>query len=293
MHLTLAQEPVEQPVPRPARRWSARQTDRKLDGAVNVYTLMIDMIPEPVDIPVPTGFANAKKSIGNTPPLVRQMMSEADLSTDEVVVAYPKSRDTFVGEPTSTAPKIAGLTVNLAGDVTAGVASLAELAEDVTASAGLTVNLAGDVTADVASSADLAKDVTAGVASLADLAEVVTAGVTPSVDPDGDVTAGVTSMEEYKERDVVLSDVVLPQTDPDESPAELETIVVCAVGTGAPWFLTGWAEGTEIEFMIDTGCRATRLRWWSDASCVCLLRHLTLVSQFPEWDQACCRLFPG
>ena len=70
--------------------------------------------------------------------------------------------------------------------------------------------------------------------SLADLAEVLTVGVAPSTNPDGDVTAGVTSMEEYKERDVVLSDVVLPQTDPDESSAKLETIVVGIVGTGTP-----------------------------------------------------------
>ena len=103
---------------------------------------------------------------------------------------------------------------DLAGDVTIGVASLAELAEVITVA--------------VAPTADLAGDVTAGVASLADLAEVITAGVAPSADPDGDVTAGVTSMEEYKERDVVLSDVVLPQTDPDELSAELETIVVGA-----------------------------------------------------------------
>ena len=27
----------------------------------------------------------------------------------------------------------------------------------------------------------------------------------------------------------------------------------------APWFLTGWAEGTEVEFMIDTGCQVTIL----------------------------------
>ena len=26
-------------------------------------------------------------------------------------------------------------------------------------------------------------------------------------------------------------------------------------GSGAPWFLTGWAEGTEVEFMIGTGCQ--------------------------------------
>ena len=146
---------------------------------------MIDVIPEPVDIPVPTGFAGAKKSIRNIPPLVRQITSEDDLSADEVVVADPKSRDTFVGGSTSATPKIAGLTVNLAADVTAGVASSADLA--------------GDVTVGVAFSADLARDDTAGVTSLADLAEVVTAGVAPSADPDGDVTAGVKSMEEYKE----------------------------------------------------------------------------------------------
>ena len=31
-------------------------------------------------------------------------------------------------------------------------------------------------------------------------------------------------------------------------------IVVGAVGSGAPWFLTDWAEGTGVEFMIDIGC---------------------------------------
>ena len=54
MYLHLAQEPVEQPVPQPARRRSTRQTHRKLDGAVKLSALMIDVIPEP-DIPVPTG----------------------------------------------------------------------------------------------------------------------------------------------------------------------------------------------------------------------------------------------
>ena len=28
-----------------------------------------------------------------------------------------------------------------------------------------------------------------------------------------------------------------------------------AVGSAASWFLTGWAEEVEIEFMIDTGCQ--------------------------------------
>ena len=180
---------------------------------VKVSALMIDVIPEPVDIPVLTGFAGAKKSIGNTPPLDQQMTSEDDLSVDDVVVADPKSRETFVSGPTSTTPKIAGLTVNLAGDVTAGVASSADLAEVVTVGVTSSADIAGDITAGVASSADLANvvtvgvapsadlagDVTAGVACSVDLAEVVTVGVASMADPDGDVNAGVTSMEKYKE----------------------------------------------------------------------------------------------
>ena len=47
--------------------------------------------------------------------------------------------------------------------------------------------------------------------------------------------------------------------DKDTLFGELEAIVVGAIGTGAPWFLTGWAEGTEVEFMIDTGCQVTIL----------------------------------
>ena len=32
-----------------------------------------------------------------------------------------------------------------------------------------------------------------------------------------------------------------------------------AVGSAAPWFLTGWADEEKIEFMIDTGCQGTIL----------------------------------
>ena len=35
--------------------------------------------------------------------------------------------------------------------------------------------------------------------------------------------------------------------------------MVGAVGSVAPWFLTGWADGVEVEFMIDTGCQVTIL----------------------------------
>ena len=38
-----------------------------------------------------------------------------------------------------------------------------------------------------------------------------------------------------------------------------EAIIVGAIGSAAPWFLTGWGEGVEVEFMIDTGCQLTIL----------------------------------
>ena len=43
------------------------------------------------------------------------------------------------------------------------------------------------------------------------------------------------------------------------SPEEDEAIKVGAVGSAAPWFLTGWADEVEIKFMIDTGCQVTIL----------------------------------
>ena len=47
--------------------------------------------------------------------------------------------------------------------------------------------------------------------------------------------------------------------DQQLSPEEEETIVVGAVGSAAPWFLTGWADEVEIKFMIDAGCQVTIL----------------------------------
>ena len=32
-----------------------------------------------------------------------------------------------------------------------------------------------------------------------------------------------------------------------------------AVGSAAPWFITGWTNEVEVEFMIDTGCQVTIL----------------------------------
>ena len=91
----LAQEPVE--LPRPAHRRLIHQSDRRLVDEVKVSAVMIDVIPELVDSPVPS---------------------------DNEVVADSKCRDNVVGGPTSTSLKIAGLNVDIAGDVTVpGVAS--------------------------------------------------------------------------------------------------------------------------------------------------------------------------
>ena len=38
-----------------------------------------------------------------------------------------------------------------------------------------------------------------------------------------------------------------------------EAIIVGALGSAAPWFLMGWTNEVEVEFMIDTGCQMTIL----------------------------------
>ena len=47
--------------------------------------------------------------------------------------------------------------------------------------------------------------------------------------------------------------------DQQISPDDGEAIVVGAVGSAAPWFLTGWAAEVEIKVMIDSGCQVTIL----------------------------------
>ena len=48
-------------------------------------------------------------------------------------------------------------------------------------------------------------------------------------------------------------------TDSTEDTEEGGTIRVGVVGSAAPWFLTGWTNDVEVEFMIDTGCQVTIL----------------------------------
>ena len=45
----------------------------------------------------------------------------------------------------------------------------------------------------------------------------------------------------------------------DLVPEEENAIMVGVVGSAAPWYLTGWTNDVEVEFMIDTGCQVTIL----------------------------------
>ena len=48
-------------------------------------------------------------------------------------------------------------------------------------------------------------------------------------------------------------------TDGMEDTEDGDAIMVGVVGSAAPWFLTGWTNDVEVEFMIDTGCQVTIL----------------------------------
>ena len=62
---------------------------------------------------------------------------------------------------------------------------------------------------------------------------------------------------DHRGEDISLLDAVpeVGRTQPEVG----EAIFVGVVGSAAPWFLTGWANGMEVEFMIDTGCQVTIL----------------------------------
>ena len=81
----------------------------------------------------------------------------------------------------------------------------------------------------------------------------------------------------HRGEDVSLLDV-RPEAERDQ-PEAGEAIVVGAISSAAPWFLTGWANDMEVDFMIDTGCQVTilattvfcvqRIRW-RGPSCHCV-----------------------
>ena len=177
---------------------------------VKVSAVLLDVIPVPVDSPVPTGLASAKSSTNNTSPVVQQMVSEDDLYMEAMVVTDPDFRDCVIGGPTAAPLGSAGVIVNIAGDVTVSVSSPTELAGDVTpcwrltvgvsypadiAGGVVTVSVAPSAVAEVASSADIAEVAPsadlAEVASSADLAGDVTVGVSTPADLHGGVTVGV------------------------------------------------------------------------------------------------------
>ena len=170
VRLPLAHGPVEKPVPQLAHHRSTQQSDRQPVNVVRVSAVMIDVIPVPVDNPVPTSLASAKSSIDDTSSVVRQMASEDNPYMEGMVVTDPDFRDCVVGGPTSAFLRSSDGIVDLAGDVTVGVSSPADLAGDVTVGVSSPADLAGGVTVGVAPS------VIAGVASPADLAEVASSG---------------------------------------------------------------------------------------------------------------------
>ena len=51
----------------------------------------------------------------------------------------------------------------------------------------------------------------------------------------------------------------LMEDDMEVNSSEEDAIMVGTVGSAAPWYLTGWANDVEVEFMIDTGCQVTIL----------------------------------
>ena len=65
---------------------------------------------------------------------------------------------------------------------------------------------------------------------------------------------GFPFLDQYPNEENNLSDA-----DGAEDTAEGDTIMVGVVGSAAPWFLMGWTNGVEVEFMIDTGCQVTIL----------------------------------
>ena len=171
----------------PAGSRATQQSDRQHVEAVKVSVVLVDVTPELVDSPVPTGLAGNDGETNRMPPLVWQAALEDGLSMKEEVVA---GVNYVVGGPTSTFLSSVDGIVDLAGDITVSMSSSADLA-------GVTVGVTYPADAGVASPAYLAGGVTigvaplayAGVASPADFAEVAS-----SADLAGDITIGVLSV---------------------------------------------------------------------------------------------------
>ena len=150
---------VEQPVFRQAGSRSTQQSDGQHSEVVKVSAILVDVTPEPVEEPVPTGPTGDDGDNDYMSPMVWQAASGDGLSMKEEVV-----------------PDLAGgVTIGVTSLADAGVASLADAGVASLADAGV-ASLAD--LAEVVSSADLARNVTVDVTSLADPVDVVTDGVT-------------------------------------------------------------------------------------------------------------------
>ena len=139
----------------------------------------------------------------------------------------------------------------------AGVASSADLAGLFTSRGTFRIECGDSVL--TPGDCDYVCDEFAEVASLADHAGGVPVGMAPPADTDSTVAAGMSCVDHCPDVGGSPKSVGLLLADKNSSFSEQEVIVVGAVGTGAPWFLARWAEGTEVEFMIDTGCQVTIL----------------------------------
>ena len=162
---------------------STQQSDGQHIGAVKVSTVLVDVTPEPVEEPVPTGTTGDDGDTKYMSPPVWQTVFGSGRSVREEATPGVDCYDSAVGEPTSACLDSAVGLVDLAGGVTVGVISLANLAGGVTigVTAMAVAGVESLVVAGVASLADagVASLAVAGVASLADLAGGVTVSVAP------------------------------------------------------------------------------------------------------------------
>ena len=78
---------------------------------------------------------------------------------------------------------------------------------------------------------------------------------------DPDVIRKISDTEQVLVPSMYSSDSVIEAVDTGntEDPEEGDAIMVGVVGSAAPWYLTGWTNDVEVEFMIDTGCQVTIL----------------------------------
>ena len=78
---------------------------------------------------------------------------------------------------------------------------------------------------------------------------------------DPDVIRQISDTEQVLVPSGYSSDSVIEavNTGTTEDPEEGDAIMVGVVGSAAPWYLTGWTNDVEVEFMIDTGCQVTIL----------------------------------